>query len=280
MRLAHLILVHNNPKQLERLLSRLSSELSDVYIHVDKKSTLSDFEYLSTLPNVFFIKKRISVGWGNYSMVNATIKSIEEILETQILYSHINLLSGQDYLLKSIHEIEQFFFANKDNSYIEYASINLQWVEAKNRLLKYNLGDLSIPFKFRIQNFMNSFLPNRKIPYNLEPYGASQWFTLTPNSLRYVISFLKEKPRAKFFFKCTWAVDEIIFQTILMNSDFKDSLINDNKRFIVFKDNEANPKIFQISDAETLIKSQKFFARKFSMQTDSLILDYLDSIVN
>jgi hypothetical protein len=276
MRLAHLILVHNNPEQLERLLKRLIYSSSDVYIHLDKKSDLSQFEYLKSLPNVYFINNRISVGWGNYSMVEATLISMQEILDTQNIYSHINLLSGQDYLLKPITEIEQFFFSNSDKSYIQSLSIYNEWQESKDRLIKYNLGDLSIPFKYRIQEIINRILPNRKIPENMEPYGSSQWLTLTPDSIKYVLEFLKEKPKAVTFFKWTWAIDEILFQTILLNSPFKEFIINDNKRYIKFEKNEMNPKVLKISDADTLLQSGKFFARKFSLQQDSQILDFLD----
>ena len=276
MRLAHLILVHNNPIQLERLLKKMVYSNSDVYIHVDKKSDLSQFEYLKSLPNTFFIEKRISVGWGNYSMVKATLSSMQEILDTKKKYSHINLLSGQDYLLKRIEEIEAFYFANTDKSYMAYLSIEEEWPDAQMRLIKYNLGDLYIPFNFWVQLCFNKVMPKRKVPGNLKPYGRSQWVTLTPESVQYVLDFLKANKKALRFFKWTWAVDEIFFQTILLNSPFKESIVNENKRYIKFENNELNPKILRVSDAESLLNSNKFFARKFSMQEDSQILDILD----
>jgi hypothetical protein len=280
MRLAHLILVHNNPKQLERLINRLSSNSSDIYIHVDNKANFSEFKYLLDIPNVFFIKKRISVKWGNYSMVNVSLIGMKEILEKKIHYSHINLLSGQDYLLKGINEIEDFFFTNPDYSYLQYYSINRKWQEAIPRLLKYNLGDLNLPFKYRFQNIINWILPNRKLPENLEPYGCSQWLTLTPESVRFVLKFLKENRKAYYFFKWTWAVDEILFQTILLNSPLKESIVNDNKRFIIFKEFEPHPETLTISHSEQLLKSGKFFARKFSNEVDSAILDFLDNSIS
>jgi len=110
----------------------------------------------------------------------------------------------------------------------------------------------------------------------LEPYGRSQWVTITPVCVKYVLDYLKENPEAYKFFKWTWAVDEIIFQTILLNSPFKDTIVNENKRYIKFENNELNPKILKSSDADILLQSNKFFARKFSMQEDSQILDILD----
>ena len=277
MRLAHLILVHNNPAQLERLLKKMIYSCSDVYIHIDKKSDLAQFEYLKSYPNTYFIQNRKSVRWGNYSMVDATLKSMEEILETQRAYTHINLLSGQDYLLKSIDEIEAFYFSNSDKSYMAYLSINEEWQDAKKRLIKYNIGDLSIPFNFWVQLIVNAVLPKRKTPCDLEPYGRSQWITITPVCIKYVLDFLKKNQDAYRFFKWTWAVDEIIFQTILLNSPLKETIVNENKRYIKFENNELNPKILKSSDADALLNSNKFFARKFSIQEDSQILDILDN---
>ena len=279
MRLAHLILAHNNPFQLELLVKRLSTNRADVYIHLDKKSSLSEFKHLSLLPNVFFINNRTDIGWGNYSMVDGTLKSFTEILQSNIEYSHINLLSGHDYLLKPAAELEDFLFTNKEHSFLEYLSINNEWQESKERITKYSLGDLKIPFKFPIQYWVNKFLPDRKIPNNLEPYGRSQWMTLTPKAIVYVIDYLKNNPKALRFFKRTWAVDEVVFQTILVNSPLKSSIINNNLRFIEFALNSLNPRILTMDDAKVLLDSGKFMARKFSLTQSPEVLTFLDNSI-
>ena len=276
MRLAHLILAHNNPFQLERLIKRLSTNRADVYIHLDKKSSLSEFKHLSLLPNVFFINNRTDIGWGNYSMVDGTLKSFTEILQSNIEYSHINLLSGHDYLLKPAAELEDFLFTNKEHSFLEYLSINNEWQESKERITKYSLGDLKIPFKYTLQKWVNQLLPDRTIPNQMEPYGRSQWMTLTPQAIKYVIEYLKNNSKVLQFFKRTWGVDEVIFQTILLNSSLKDSIINNNLRFIEFEKNAVNPRILTQADATALLDSGKFIARKFSLEHAPEIIQLLD----
>ncbi len=276
MRLAHLILAHNNPFQLERLIKRLSTNRADVYIHLDKKSSLSEFKHLSLLPNVFFIVNRTDIRWGNYSMVDGTLKSFTEILQSNIEYSHINLLSGHDYLLKPAAELEDFLFTNKEHSFLEYLSINNEWQESKERITKYSLGDLKIPFKYKLQKWVNQLLPDRTIPNQMEPYGRSQWMTLTPQAIKYVIEYLKNNSKVLQFFKRTWGVDEVIFQTILLNSSLKDSIINNNLRFIEFEKNAVNPRILTQADATALLDSGKFIARKFSLEQAPEIIQLLD----
>ena len=277
MRLAHLILAHNNPFQLERLIKRLSTNRADGYIHLDKKTSVSEFMHLSLLPNVFFIANRTDIEWGNYSMVDGTIKSFTEILQTNIKYSHINLLSGHDYLLKPARDLENFLFENTAKNYLEYLSINNEWQESKERITKYNLGDLKIPFKYILQKWVNQLFPDRTIPNQMEPFGRSQWMTLTPQAIKYVIEYLKNNPKALRFFKRTWGVDEVIFQTILLNSPLKDSIINNNLRFIEFEKNAVNPKVLTQADAKNLLDSGKFIARKFSLEQSSEIIQLLDN---
>ena len=73
----------------------------------------------------------------------------------------------------------------------------------------------------------------------------------------------------------TWAVDEVFFQTILCNSPLRDTLVNDNLRYIALNEG-FRPVTYTIGDADTLTSSGKFYARKFDSNVDSAILDYLD----
>jgi hypothetical protein len=210
-------------------------------------------------------------------MVDGTLKSFVEILQSKIKYTHINLLSGHDYLLKPARDLENFLFENTAKNYLEYLSINNEWQESKERITKYSLGDLKIPFKYTLQKWVNQLLPDRTIPNQLEPYGRSQWMTLTPQAIKYVIEYLKNNPKALQFFKRTWGVDEVIFQTILLNSPLKDSIINNNLRFIEFEKNAVNPRILTQEDAKALLDSGKFIARKFSLEQFPEIILFLDN---
>ncbi len=280
MRLAHLILAHDNQLQLERLIKRLIYTDTDIYIHLDKKKDLTPFLHLKALENVYFISNRTAIIWGDYSMVKATLKSFEEILETGKAYSHINLLSGVDYPLKSAGTIQKFLFAHADKTFMRFRHIDSEWQESKSRFTKYNLGDYNLPLKFQVQSLMNRFLPDRKLPNKLEPYGFSQWLTMTPECIRYTLDYLKKNNAVRRFFRMTWGVDELVFQTILLNSKLKDTIVNDHLRYIRFDKGGSRPKTLTIQDKKILADSGKFYARKFSAEVDSEILDYLDQLAD
>jgi hypothetical protein len=155
-----------------------------------------------------------------------------------------------------------------------------EWEESKSRFALYHFGDYHFPLKWKAQLLLNKLLPERKLPNGLQPYGFSQWFTMTSACARYAVEYLEKNTATRRFFRMTWAADELVFQTILLNSRFKDSIVNDHLRYIKFKKAAFNPETLTYADREALINSGKFYARKFDAAIDGEILDYLDQIVH
>lgn len=63
MKIAHLILAHQDPYHIARLVERLCA-FSDVYIHIDAKQKIEDFSRLISRKNCYFTTKRYKVYWG------------------------------------------------------------------------------------------------------------------------------------------------------------------------------------------------------------------------
>src|SRR4051794_14167084 len=100
MRIAYLILAHNNYAHLQRLIDALNEYDSGFYIHIDKKSELPEIKG----DNIIFIENRVKVYWSTFSEVQATLNLMEKaILDTR--NSYFVLLSGADYPVKSNNEI-------------------------------------------------------------------------------------------------------------------------------------------------------------------------------
>lgn len=279
MKLAHLILAHSNPEQLKRLIGRLVHTDVDFYIHLDKKTDIAPFLTLADMPNVHFIQKRIKVYWGDYSIVEATVSGFEEILATGIPYDYIHLMSGQDYPIKSTAHIHGFLAANPGKIFMQYQSVEDEWHEAIPRIKKYYLSYLKIPKgTYQIEQLLNSVLPVRKLPAGIVAVGRSQWFTASRDSVAYIVEYMRREKWISRFFKFSWAADEMIFQTILYNSPFKDQMVNDNLLYLDWSAGAPSPKMLTIDDLEALTRSDKLFARKFNSDVDSEILDYIDNI--
>ncbi|RAJ22859.1 beta-1,6-N-acetylglucosaminyltransferase [Pedobacter cryoconitis] len=276
MRIAHLILTYTSPEQTERMIKSLSHPNFDFYIHVDKKFDINPHLFLKDIPNVYFINNRIDVRWAGFSTVTATFECIKEITTTGIRYDFINFLSGQDYPLKPADYINDFFVKNKGKEFLSYRDIKNDWKEGLIRMERYFLTSYNFIGKYRLENLINKVLPKRKLPYNLHPYGKSMFWMLSPEVALHVVHTVENDQKLKYFFSLCWASDEFVFQTILLNSRYKDRIVNNNYRYIDWSAGGANPKILDESDFEKLAASEMLFARKFNMADHPEILNLID----
>ncbi|MBL7760925.1 MAG: hypothetical protein JNK08_09530 [Sediminibacterium sp.] len=277
MRIAHLIITYTNPKQTERMIRRMQDPKFDFYIHVDAKLPLSSHAYLKKIPNVYLIKNRIKVQWAAYSTVQAAFNSIREILESGRSYDFITLMSGQDYPIKSIAEIKQFYADRKGKLLLKYRKFEGEWEEGMLRVSRYFLTD----FKFKGQHFLerviNRIMPPKKLPAGLQFYGSSMFWSLSPDVLEYVLQQFSENKRLVRFFKFCWAPDEFLFQTMILNSPFAGRVINENAFFYKHIPQTPNPKILGMEDWNDIRDSDRIIARKFDCIKSPEILNRIDA---
>lgn len=278
MKVAHLILTYTNPALTERLINRLANPHFDFYIHVDKKFSIKPYLYLQKYPNVFLIHNREDVRWAGYNTIKATFKCIKEIAITGIQYDYINFISGQDYPLKSADYMLDFFKANQGKNFIEFEDIKEDWIEAQERINRYHFTNFTFKGKYFAERVLNLITPKRKLPEELKPYGKSMFWILTPESAAYVVNYVESRPHLERFFTFTWGSDEFVFQTILMNSSYKDTLFNNDYRYIDWTAGGSHPKLLNMHDFDKLKNTDDLFARKFNADADTQLLDKLDQL--
>ena len=282
MRIAHILTVHKSPAQLERLLSVMAHPDFDFYIHVDKKVDIRPFEHLKEQGQVYFIQDRTVCNWGGFSLVKAITKSIDELQASGKDYDFVNLLSAQDFPIKPISYIHEFFTNNIGLSFLSFepSTDTPWWDKAVLRYTRYHFTDHTFKGVFLLQRLLNYVAPKRKILKDFRAvYGGSKstWWTITYESALYLSQYFKEHPKLEKGLSYTWGCDEIIVATILMNSPFKNQIINENYRYIVFSDNDGHPDFLTIKDYDKITNSGMLFARKFDPKVDPEILDKLQS---
>lgn len=292
----YLILTHKNPEQLEILINKLSSTKSKVYVHIDWNSNIDEFNYLKN--KAIFIKKRVKIRRWWYSMVDWTLGAFEEILKNMSEKDHLVIMSWQDLPIKSQDFINKFLNNYIWKSFLEYRiQPNNEW-NILNRIIKYHFHDLIIPnyidnfikkivwlffdtswlrnqvFCFIFQRFVNFFMPVKKYLYNnYKLYWWSSWMIISKNHIDLIINFCNTKKWKKFVkgFKTVAWPDEIFFQTLLLNTEEKNNIINDVLWYIDWKKWPWLPRILDVTDLEEIKKSDKLFARKFDLQVDKEI---------
>lgn len=276
--IAILILAHDNETQLIDLINRLKINF-DVFVHIDKKSKIEMSDYENVC-----IFKRYKVYWGSYNQIKATILLLKESYKK--VYDRYILISGRDIPIVCNTKILEFF-NNNNSEYIEYEKLpRSDWSGngGFDRLEYYynNIHSSSSCLFDKLISFMSfgtfcilrkgsiKFGFKRKIDQEL--YGGANWMNLTHNCLRYIINYLIENKVYIKMFKYTRCADEVFFQSIICNSQFMSSSINDSLRYVDFSTGPEYPRILRIEDYEKIFNSNKLFARKFDENTDNEII--------
>jgi core-2/I-Branching enzyme len=281
MKVAHLILAYKDPELVERLVRTLTNHHDfDCWIHIDKKTNITAFNRLKAFPRTRFIKKRVVVNWAGFSFVKAMMSSLGEIINSRIKYDFVNLMSGQDYPIKPLQQIHDFLTAHKGKSFITCEpEPSLWWDHAVVRFTKYHFTDFPFKGKTRIERLLNRVMPERKFLSSFTLYGgpcASYW-TLSMVAAKYTHDFIKGNKKLLEFCKFTWAPDEFLISTILMNSHLRDTIISVASRYIDWSSGGARPRVLTTDDFYSLKESPLLFARKFDLKTDAGIINLIDS---
>lgn len=285
MKKAYIILAHKYPDQLLRLVQRLTDELSFFFIHIDKKSEAACFNKVFELQNVQPVEN-VRLHWGGYSFVQAILNGMKAVKNCEQNIEHIILLSGQDYPVKDNATITKFLHTSPHKIFIEHFRLpnHEKWQPGGGmyRVDKYYFGlGMHQKFTAKTLNFLssyNSFI-KRQLPGNMKPFAGSTWWIMDMYALNYLLDYVNKNPAYVKFHKRTFAADELFFQMILLNTTDKrlaKSISGNNKRFIKWKKNAANPETLHANDVDDIIKSDALFARKFDMHTDTTVLDMID----
>jgi len=268
------------------LMNQIKEDWCDVFLHIDKKSSLNPENLLNKLDfkNVYFTKKRHSVNWGSYSTVEAIFELLELVRETSVQknekYDRIIFLSGQDFPIANNKNIYSFFENNKDKEFMD-----LRKIEKKTPFYR-RINNVRIYSWLHSENKTKRVLARivknipRRYKQEIDYYYGSGWFNITYSLLEYLLSLNDSENSLLKYFKLASCPDESLFHTLLMDSPFKTNLINDNLRYIIFPEpNVGNPLILKENDFEAIVASGKLFARKFDIQEDGIIIEKLKEML-
>lgn len=281
MTIAHLILAHKAPAQLERLVRALAHPQDSVFIHLDLKTDYRPFAKLASLPNVHFIHQRLDVKWGGYSLTQAALEGMREILRAPAEYDFINVLSGEDYPIKSLVAIHDYLALHVGSSFLAYQPDSAAWWQHnQSRITQYHLTNFRFRGQYFVQQLLNRLLPARKplpLPV-LNGDNAGGWYTLSPGCAAYVIDFIDTHPTLRRFARYTWGSDEFLLHSILLSSPLAPTIINSNLRYIDWAGGGSSPKLLTHQDLPGLLASPMLYARKFDINQDTSVLDQLDQL--
>jgi len=283
MNLAYIVSAYKLPDQLARLVTRLNTESSHFFIHVDRKTDDATYRRMVTLlrplSNVVFLEQHRCY-YGGFGHVRATLKGITEIFRRRVTFDYAILLTGQDYPIRSNQEIADFFAAHHDQSFMNHFPLPFdEWDRGGlDRIDCWHLRPRGRYFRIRSRQGLRL---TRRFPLGLRPFGGSPYWCLTSECIDYIHHFLQRTPRYTRFFGCVDVPDEIFFQTIVLNSPLAHTVVNDDLRYLEWRDPAlaGGPAVLGEHDFRKIMSSSKLFARKFDMTQDAEILELIDAEV-
>jgi hypothetical protein len=293
MKIAYLILAHRYPLHLVRLVSRLDTADANFFVHLDRRSPRHVYETLvrklGSRQNVHFVK-RYPCRWGSFGIVRASLQGLADVLESEVSFDYLALLSGQDYPIKSNAFICSFLRQREGTSFIhhnpfpftEWVGQNGGWDRVRMWHLRTDNHYLIYPekrgFRSRVLEVVwnaavERFPLERRFPGGFHPYGGAQFWCLHRDHVRQLHEFTRANPRFVRFFRFVNIPDEIFFQTIAANILDGIELHNDTLTYVPWNRPGAT---LHSSDFEALLSTHHLFARKFDPEVDARVLEMID----
>ncbi|NII83152.1 beta-1,6-N-acetylglucosaminyltransferase [Pedobacter sp. SG908] len=257
--ISYLILVHQNPLQLYRLIETLRSNNSRFVVHIDARIGHDNFiSYFENDAQVFFLQDRFESKEGSFGLVDATLSGMKFIQKHLPKTSRVVLMSGNDYPIKPIRYIEKFLEANPKKIYLEYFTLPHS---------KWNNDD------------KNRFPGFEVIQERMKLYGGSQWWSFPYEVVEFILGFLALNPEFISYFKLVSIPEESFFQTLLFASEepfILDNLVNTSLQLIKWDYPFNRPEILTLKHKGFIEISKHLFAKKFGYGISDSLLNFLD----
>jgi hypothetical protein len=291
MKILYIILAHTNAEQTFRLFRTLDAPCSTFVFHISTNCEPRFFERLRAALTDFdncLFAERTPVRWGRFDINRAIMNAIDTAIHGQIDFDYAILLSGQCYPIKSHDTIVQVLERHSGKQFLENEPLRdldqiKEWVETYHfwvgrRHFRYPYQERAGVVGRLSKSLLALFLPQtRTVPHGYTAYKGSFLWMVTRDCLCYVHEQVRSpigKDLIKFF-KHANNSGELFFHTLLMNSVYKDDVINSDLRLSIWPAG-GHAHVFTSEDYDTIEASDCLFVRKVDTRTDAAILDSID----
>ena len=279
MRLAYLIIAHQQPEQLAQMLYCIQHPDNVYLVMPDSKGLTGSEPALQAVvrrhPNVFIAPAR-DMRWASWSLMQARLDGIRELLARPEPWEVLINLSGQDFPLKSQEEIRAFFAANEGRNFLDIVEPEKVWNDPYARIQRIRLeppfmkSGWNVP-KLRIDRWSRHLGQARYV-------GGRPYMALTRSFCQHLIE-ASHLPRWVKTLRHGYRPVEVLPHSFIMNSPYADTVENRLLHEEDWSAGGSHPKVFTLADRERLERSDKLFARKFDSRQDNEILRVLEKRV-
>ncbi|XP_034250002.1 xylosyltransferase oxt isoform X2 [Thrips palmi] len=288
-RVAYLLTLNGRGvRQVRRLFKTLYHQDHFFYIHVDARQDYLFRELLvleTQFPNVKLARKRYATIWGGASLLQMLLSSMTYLLSTDWKWDFVINLSESDFPIKSNTQLVKFLTANK-----QYNFVKSHGREAQRFIQKQGLDKSFVECEAHMWR-----IGNRQLPWGIQIDGGSDWVALSRTFVAFVTSSEQDDLVEGLLtvFKRTLLPAESFFHTILRNSKFCDTYVDNNLHVTNWKRRlgckcqyqhvvdwcGCSPNVFKVDDWSRLQSTEQrqlYFARKFDPTISQLVIDKVE----
>jgi hypothetical protein len=307
---------HTRPPQIERLV-RVIAEGSPgavILISHDKAGQPIDVPLLESLGNVHVVFDE--GGYGDFTHIERYLAAVDWLDAHGVDYDWIENLTGQDYPVRPISEIEEALAATDADGFMYYSPVfpervlpgtdmgtpGYRLVRRIDALMRYDYrfwryGKPSDTKQFFGRPFMvlNLVQPWVRLSSSYAAigikwrrplfgpqfpcYGGSFFCTLSAGCARYLSDYARSHPREIKSFRALLAPEEVFFQSVLVNSG-KFRFDTDARRYIDWTGcTYTSPRTLGPEDLDKMLASGAHWARKLDLSRGTELFDQLDERV-
>ncbi|HHW35174.1 MAG TPA: beta-1,6-N-acetylglucosaminyltransferase [Paracoccus solventivorans] len=271
-RIAFILLCHKDPVGVIAQARRLTESGDFVAIHFDGRADAADYAQiragLAGNPAVAFAGRRVRCGWGEWSLVAATLEAVRTAVAAFPQASHFYMLSGDCMPIKSAAYAHEFLDAH-DLDFIEsFDFFDSEWIKTgikEERLIYrhwFNERTRKRLFYASLEAQKRLGLA-RRVPPDLQVMIGSQWWCLRRQAVETLLAFCDARRDVMRFFATTWIPDETFFQTIVAHVVPRREIRSRTLTFLMFTD-YGMPVTFYNDHYDLLLGQDYLFARKIS----------------
>lgn len=277
-KIAYILLCHKDPEAIIGQAEMLTAAGDYISIHFDARARPEAFaairDALRDNPNVTFARKRIKCGWGEWSLVQATLHAVEAAVEAFPRATHFYMLSGDCAAIKSARYAHDFLDAN-DVDYIEsFDFFESDWIKTgikEERLIYRHFFNerTSKGLFYASMKTQRKLGLSRSIPADIHVQIGSQWWCLRRRTIEWILDMTKRRRDVMRFFRTTWIPDETFFQTLVRHLVPDAEIETRTLTFLMFTE-YGMPQTFYNDHYDLLLSQDYLFARKISPEAIEL----------
>jgi Core-2/I-Branching enzyme len=297
---AYVVTSYHYPEQVLRLTRTLRAGSPDapLLIHHDDRQSRLDVAALAELGGVQLVRPPTAVAWGWASQLDMLLRCFAWALE-RVPFDWLIVLSGQDYPIRPLAEIERDLLDSPYDGYVEGIEVHPPlWTRGE-------LDEFSRRYFYRHLSIRNPgavlrraiaaarpALLVRDMPWGTvlgrrcaTPFSpalpcrhGTDWLSLSRRSVEVVVNAAQSRPELMRHYRRTVVPTESFPHTVL-HAEPALRLSSDTRRFTSWPSRSAHPALLRIADLDRILSSGADFARKFDLTIDPAVMDELDRVV-